>query len=895
MKKTIKFISASLLSLTMAFGVGFTLIKNAVTNIQEAQAATHTANYDNYTYSGSYYNEISGTDGMNGTLRSSLTSLIHPTSVPTYSGGDGNINYLSGALQYADEDPTNSNNMVYLYTRNSVAKNPATGWNREHVWPQSLSNGRWGKGRAGADMLHLRPTYETTNGVRSDLLYGDVEKTSGNKQTYSNMEYGYKDGTYFMPLDSVKGDVARICMYVWVAYYNEYGNNLPPLTNVFQSFDVLMSWHCSDKPDVMEGNRNNYAQSSMQGNRNPFVDHPEYAWKIFGSQCSTSVLNTAKATYPSSGGSSSASLSLNKTSATLSSGNTLSLTATASGGSGSITWTTSNSSIASLSASSGSSITVTAGNTAGNATVTASYSGQTANCEITVTSGGGGQTSEADYTISYTDLPTTYQTSTTERTAASGIKFIAYNCANYSSKMQFKASEGYIESTQSLNLNTVTINDRESNTLTVYGSNTSDSFSTTITGSNDVYNLSGYKYFKIARTSTGAAYCSSIDITVSGSGTSTPTVSDVTITPSTLTLDLNGTKTATLSATVNGTNNPSQAVTWSSDNEGVATVTAGGLVTGVAVGTATITATSQADGSKSKDCEVTVTNSASGGSNSGSYYVKISSSSNLKAGKYLIVYEGGNLAFDGSLTTLDATNNTIGVTIDNNKIAYSNTTAASEFTIEKSGNNYTIKSASNKYIGNSSNSNNLTASDSALSNTITINGGNADIVSSGGAYLRYNAGNDQARFRYYKSSSYTSQQAIQLYRFDGAASYATAFMDAFTCDSTGTNPPTFKTGKSWSTLQTTYNSLHTEDKNTLKNATANQNSTSIIEQAMARYDFVVIKYKYSNFINRTSANGSNRMSTINIGTTDWLIVFVSLSTFTGITLLGWHLKKRKER
>ena len=122
------------------------------------------------------------------------------------------------------------------------------------------------------------------------------------------------------------------------------------------------------------------------------------------------------------------------------------------------------------------------------------------------------------YTVSYTDLPTTYSTSVEERTASSGVKFIAYNCANYSSKMQFKASGGYFQTTQSMPLSILRINNRETNTLTVYAGTTSDNITTQITGSNDVYNLSGYYFFKIIRNSSNAAYCSSIDIMLEGYG-----------------------------------------------------------------------------------------------------------------------------------------------------------------------------------------------------------------------------------------------------------------------------------------------------------------------------------------------------------------------------------------
>jgi len=100
----------------------------------------------------------------------------------------------------------------------------------------------------------------------------------------------------------------------------------------------------------------------------------------------------------------------------------------------------------------------------------------------------------------------------------------------------------------------------------------------------------------------------SVYVTVTSSG-GAPTVTSVSVSPSSLSLDLNGTKTGNLTATVNGDNNPSQAVTWSSSNTGVATVSASGVVTAKATGNATITATSQQDGTKSGTCTVTVSDS----------------------------------------------------------------------------------------------------------------------------------------------------------------------------------------------------------------------------------------------------------------------------------------------
>ena len=144
----------------------------------------------------------------------------------------------------------------------------------------------------------------------------------------------------------------------------------------------------------------------------------------------------------------------------------------------------------------------------------------------------------------------------------------------------------------------------------------------------------------------------------------------------------------------------------------------------------------------------------------GDKYVKVTSDADLTSGQYLIVYEDGNVAFNGGLETLDAASNTISITINNNEITVTNATTAAEFTIDVTAG--TIKSASGYYIGKTANSNGLDSNKSTTyTNTFSIDeDGNAVITASGKCILRYNSASDQKRFRYYKSG----QQAIQLYK-----------------------------------------------------------------------------------------------------------------------------------
>ncbi len=149
-------------------------------------------------------------------------------------------------------------------------------------------------------------------------------------------------------------------------------------------------------------------------------------------------------------------------------------------------------------------------------------------------------------------------------------------------------------------------------------------------------------------------------------------------------------------------------------------------------------------------------------------FIKVTSTDDITSGQYLIVYEDGSVAFDGSLegTGLDVANNTIDVEINNGTIAATTTNAQSVFNIDVTAR--TLQSASGYYIGVTSNSNGLKTSENAeaYTNSFSIDeNGDAVIaaVFEGSTMsLRYNKASNQERFRYYKDSG---QQAIQLYKF----------------------------------------------------------------------------------------------------------------------------------
>ena len=213
-------------------------------------------------------------------------------------------------------------------------------------------------------------------------------------------------------------------------------------------------------------------------------------------------------------------------------------------------------------------------------------------------------------------------------------------------------------------------------------------------------------------------------------------------------------------------------VYYASSNEDVAMVDENSgevLLMGVA-GTAVITAAFDGDDDFEAG-EASYTIKVTDPSVSKVYYTKVTSTSDLAEGQYLIVYEGNSthdaVAFDGSLSSMDVASNGIVVTIEDSQIEQTAETTAAEFTIAAKDGGFSIKSASGLYIGQTSYANGLKPSaDDDFTNDISFDSnGNAVIgitYSGGTVTLRYNYASDQLRFRYYKSG----QQSIALYKLN---------------------------------------------------------------------------------------------------------------------------------
>jgi endonuclease I len=217
--------------------------------------------------------------GKSGTaLRTALHDIIDNHTKLSYEA-------VWTALKDTDQDPNNTANVIELYTGRSISKSSNGGstgnWNREHVWAQSRGGFTTSAG-PGTDLHHVRPEDVTVNSIR-----GNKDFDNGGTAV-SGCTDCWTDSNSFEPRDAVKGDVARMLLYMAIRYEGGDGfNNLEMSSTVGTSstligdLETLLAWNAADPVNAFEMRRNDRIHAQWQGNRNPFIDHPEWAAAIW--------------------------------------------------------------------------------------------------------------------------------------------------------------------------------------------------------------------------------------------------------------------------------------------------------------------------------------------------------------------------------------------------------------------------------------------------------------------------------------------------------------------------------------------------------------------------------------------------------------------------------------
>lgn len=239
---------------------------------------------------GNYY---SGIDVNNSNFVSTLSSKINYHDTITYA------NYVANMIYpWLARDTLNGQHVVYcVYTGVPyVYASTFSWWNgtnggvhsREHTYPQSWMPSNTGTFPTGSngkelpeynDMHHLFPADQVNaNGVRSNYPFGEVVTvTKLSPNGVGKLGKDVNGNTVYEPIASHKGDAVRALMYMAVCYNGVGGRNWSFAAN--QDTTIVMKWHRQDPPDAHEIARNEYIYS-VQHNRNPFIDHPDWADRV---------------------------------------------------------------------------------------------------------------------------------------------------------------------------------------------------------------------------------------------------------------------------------------------------------------------------------------------------------------------------------------------------------------------------------------------------------------------------------------------------------------------------------------------------------------------------------------------------------------------------------------
>jgi endonuclease I len=221
----------------------------------------------------------------------SLYTLYETSDTDSYYENDNTV------LDMYSEKPSGADDYEYTHNSDTCGSYSAEGdcYNREHIVPQSVFDSDAPMKNDGHFVV---PADGYVNNKRSNYPFGivssaDWTSTNGSK-VGNNSTTGYSN-TVFEPIDEFKGDVARMLFYFATRYEDQVagwthdmlnGTSDQVYTDWFLS--IIKQWHEDDPVSQREIDRNE-AVYDYQGNRNPFIDHPEWVSSVWGSDSSSSA------------------------------------------------------------------------------------------------------------------------------------------------------------------------------------------------------------------------------------------------------------------------------------------------------------------------------------------------------------------------------------------------------------------------------------------------------------------------------------------------------------------------------------------------------------------------------------------------------------------------------
>lgn len=232
-----------------------------------------------------YYAPAAGKAGPE--LRQALHDIIRNHHILPYSSTSLDT---SDALKVLGQHPADTNSVLLVYSGSNAlvsAFGTSTGWNREHLWPQSA--GLDGIEPSYSDVHNLFACDANVNSSRGNKHYdtSDTNSPSYRFPAHAEAPECSTDSDSWEPRPSERGDIARVLFYMAVRYTGDVPNEprlaltddvaLINATNAYMGkLSTLLAWHHADPVDAVEQLRNDRIYSLYQTNRNPFTDHPEW-------------------------------------------------------------------------------------------------------------------------------------------------------------------------------------------------------------------------------------------------------------------------------------------------------------------------------------------------------------------------------------------------------------------------------------------------------------------------------------------------------------------------------------------------------------------------------------------------------------------------------------------
>lgn len=274
----------SMLSL-IALGVFATTscgLKKESSNVSTTNPSITTPTYEGY-YSSVTTHILSNSTSLKSTLNQIVSSNVKK------------ISYSDATTSLKTIDSYDGDYVECIYTGERLGKDnsgSASGqWNKEHVWAKSHGFNDQ-KYDAYSDLHHLRVSEARINSSRSNSYFDEVSNPT-NKDDYGNKW----TSTVFEPRDEVKkGDIARMLLYMVVRYEDstldlELTNDTTLASKAENGtegyigiLNTILKWNFEDPVDSRELYRNEEIYKE-QGNRNPFIDHPELAYYLYKTEC----------------------------------------------------------------------------------------------------------------------------------------------------------------------------------------------------------------------------------------------------------------------------------------------------------------------------------------------------------------------------------------------------------------------------------------------------------------------------------------------------------------------------------------------------------------------------------------------------------------------------------